>query len=349
MATAAVYLKNRGTLAWNPADDYPQAKRIPDNERAKFRQRLVPLLAPADPRVRSQLVTILQAILHKDFPGAWPQFFDITVQLLQAQDVASVSAGLQCIVGICRVYRFRATDERADFEKIVSITFPQILAIGNRLAEETSDDAGEMLRAIMKAAKHTIYFELPQYMREEQATIQWLSLFLKVVALEHPPMAQTLDADDRELSHWWKAKKWAYSNLNRLFVRYGNPGTMSKSNSEMYANYSEVFLQKYAPEILKVYLQQIENWAGQSTWLSKAALSQIISYLDECVRPKVTWALLRPHIESLISHFIFPVLCQSDEDLELFDEDPSEYLQRKLNFYEQISAPDVQRSVSLIR
>jgi len=43
----------------------------------------------------------------------------------------------------------------------------------------------------------------------------------------------------------------------------------------------------------------------------------------------------------LIEHLIFPVLCQSDEDIELFESDPSEYLHRKLNFYEEVSSPDV--------
>lgn len=28
-----------------------------------------------------------------------------------------------------------------------------------------------------------------------------------------------LDENDREKHHWWKAKKWAYFNLNRLFIR----------------------------------------------------------------------------------------------------------------------------------
>lgn len=53
------------------------------------------------------------------------------------------------------------------------------------------------------------------------------------------------------------------------------------------------------------------------------------------------WNHLKPHMETLISHVFFPVLCQSDEDLELFDSDPSEYLHRKLNFYEEVTAPDV--------
>jgi hypothetical protein len=25
---------------------------------------------------------------------------------------------------------------------------------------------------------------------------------------------------ERERHHWWKAKKWAYFNLNRLYIRY---------------------------------------------------------------------------------------------------------------------------------
>ena len=53
------------------------------------------------------------------------------------------------------------------------------------------------------------------------------------------------------------------------------------------------------------------------------------------------WTHLKPHMETLIQHLLFPVLCQSDEDIELFQDDPSEYLHRKLNFYEEVSAPDV--------
>ena len=53
------------------------------------------------------------------------------------------------------------------------------------------------------------------------------------------------------------------------------------------------------------------------------------------------WAQLKPHMESLTSHVLFPLLCQSEEDLELFQDDPPEYLHRKLNSYEEVSAPDV--------
>lgn len=53
------------------------------------------------------------------------------------------------------------------------------------------------------------------------------------------------------------------------------------------------------------------------------------------------WVHLKPHLDTLVTHFIFPVLCLSPEDVEKFDSDPEEYLHHKLNYYEEVSAPDV--------
>ena len=75
--------------------------------------------------------------------------------------------------------------------------------------------------------------------------------------------------------------------------------------------------------------------------MSSSALAYTLIYLEECVKPKTMWEHLKPHMDNLIAHFVFPILCQSDEDIELFETDPSEYLHRKLNYYEEVSAPDV--------
>jgi hypothetical protein len=53
------------------------------------------------------------------------------------------------------------------------------------------------------------------------------------------------------------------------------------------------------------------------------------------------WAHLKPHLDTLVTHFLFPVMCLSEDDVEKFDTDPEEYLHHKLNFYEEVSAPDV--------
>jgi hypothetical protein len=50
--------------------------------------------------------------------------------------------------------------------------------------------------------------------------VGWCTLFLNVVSKDPPECSLPEDTDDRETNHWWKAKKWGYQNLNRLFVRY---------------------------------------------------------------------------------------------------------------------------------
>ncbi len=75
-------------------------------------------------------------------------------------------------------------------------------------------------------------FELPPYLREQEAMVGWCTLFLRIVAKEPPPVALPDDLDEREINHWWKAKKWAYANLNRLFVRYAALSSLTKPSGK---------------------------------------------------------------------------------------------------------------------
>ncbi|EAS33409.3 nonsense-mediated mRNA decay protein [Coccidioides immitis RS] len=348
--STVVYLKNRVIRGWSPEEDHSLHKPIPEEERGSLRNRLLPMLASSPPPIRSQLVPMLSKILQHDFPEKWPNFMDITLQLLNGSDVNSVFAGLQCLLAICRVYSYKVTedDKKAEFDEIVDHSFPQLLNIGSRLVNEESEEAGEMLRTVMKAYKHAIYMELPSHLMSDQATVDWCTLFLRIIDKTPPPCSMTGEPADRELTHWWKSKKWAYANLNRLFVRYGNPSALGKSSKPDYAQYAKMFMTAFAPEILKGYLQQVDKWVSGGLWLSKPALYYTLVFLEECVKPKAVWDHLKPHIENLVAHLIFPLLCQTDEDIELFDSDPAEYLHRKLNLFEEVSAPDAAATNFLI-
>lgn len=104
----------------------------------------------------------------------------------------------------------------------------------------------------------------------------------------------------------------------------------------------------FAPEILKGYLGEIEKWVAKTTWLSRQCLSYTLAFLDECVKPKSMWAHLKPHLDSLVQHFIFPVMCLDAADVESFEMEPEEYLHHKLNYYEEVNAPDVSATNFLV-
>ena len=63
-------------------------------------------------------------------------------------------------------------------------------------------------------------FELPGYLMHQDRMVGWCTLFLTIVGKEAPAHALDEDHDERERNQFWKSKKWAYANLNRLFVRY---------------------------------------------------------------------------------------------------------------------------------
>lgn len=334
----AVYLKNRISRGW-PTENTPHLP-VSEPERKPFRDRLLPILSTSTPLIRAQLIPTLQTILQYDFPAKWPELMDITLQLMNTQDANSVYAGLQCLLAVCHTYRFRVGEERADLDKVVNVAFPTLLGIGNKLVNETSLEAGEMLRICVKCYKNAIYYGLPRPLRSHQATVDWCTLFLTIISKNPPEYAMSEDTDDRERNHWWKARKWSYANLNRLFGRHGNPSSLSSAQEAEYGDFAKNFITNFAPEILKGYLGEIEKWVGGNHWLSKPSLSYTMIFLEECVKPKTMWDKLKPHMDSLIKHLIFPLLCLSDEDMELYTDNPPEYLQRKLNFYEEVSAPD---------
>ncbi|KAI5867654.1 ARM repeat-containing protein [Durotheca rogersii] len=340
--STVIYLKNRTNRGWSRSDHYPDDPLIAEDEKQRFRDRILPILAASRGPVRQQLLQLIQRILHFDFPGKWPSFMDVTLQLLHSNDAPSVLAGLQCLLVTCRAYRFKGAQDnsRAEFDKIIEASFPRLQQICNELVNQQSDEAGEMLHIALKAYKHATWLELSSFLRRHDVNIGWCTIFLHTVSKSIPPSAMAEDIEERERHHWWKAKKWAYFNLNRLWIRHGNLQAVTTKNNET-TRYAKEFENTIAPEVLKHYLQEIEKWVSKTAWLSKPCLSYTLVFLDECCRPKSMWALMYPHLTNLVTHLVFPVMCLSSEDVQKFEDEPEEYLHRKLNFYEEVSAPDV--------
>ena len=112
-----------------------------------------------------------------------------------------------------------------------------------------------------------------------------------------------------------------------ILCRHGSPSIPGKSDEQM--EFAKNFIANIAPEILKHYLHEIEKWVAKTSWLSRPCLSYTLIFLDEAVGPKEMWTHLRPHLNNLVTHFVFPVLCLTEDDIEKFEDEPEEYLDRK--------------------
>ncbi|KIK50551.1 hypothetical protein GYMLUDRAFT_78463 [Collybiopsis luxurians FD-317 M1] len=56
-------------------------------------------------------------------------------------------------------------------------------------------------------------------------------------------------------------------------------------------------------------------------WLSKKCQYHVFSFFTECVKPKSTWMLLKPHFETFVATFAFPHLCFTPTKQALWEGD----------------------------
>ena len=94
------------------------------------------------------------------------------MELLHTNDPRSALAGLQCLLAICRVFRYKSTEssDRKEFDKIVAASFPRLLVICNELVTQESNDAAEMLHLALKAYKHATWVGIGLESREFATT-----------------------------------------------------------------------------------------------------------------------------------------------------------------------------------
>lgn len=141
-----------------------------------------------------------------------------------------------------------------------------------------------MLHMILKTYKTSIVLSLSPHQQSAESIVPWGRLLFQVVNLQIPKDAVPEDEEERERSEWWKAKKWAYGILGRLFHRYGNPSQLPSSMQKEYDAFAQHFVTAFAPEIFKVYLQQVQLYVSGQSWLSKKCQYQIFTFFNEwCV------------------------------------------------------------------
>ena len=94
---------------------------------------------------------------------------------------------------------------------------------------------------------------------------------LQIVEKPIPQEMLSEDLEERQKFIWYRVKRRSCQNLNRLFSRYGNPAQLGQSSTK-YTAFSENFIQQFGPQILRVYLQQTEQWIKKEIWLSQKVL-----------------------------------------------------------------------------
>ncbi|KAF9190108.1 hypothetical protein BGZ50_000457 [Haplosporangium sp. Z 11] len=333
---ASIYFKNAIRRYWYETETTPAHLKIPESDKEAIKSSILQLLVTAPTVVRTQLITVLGVILANDFPSKYPGYISQVQNLLQSHDPKVVYVGLLALKELTRVYKFKVS-EREPVEEIIATFFPAIQQIGTGLMSANNVEAAEMLKIIFKCYHHTIQIDLSERLRDNALLIPWGTLFIQMVEKSLAAVDLPTDLEELEKHPWWKAKRWAYQCLNRLYTRYGNPTALTSDSK--FKSFAEGFAQNFAPNILSAYLKQVELWVAKQAWLSPRVLCLIGNFFEESVKDKHGWSLIKPHSETLITHFVFPQLCFTAADEALWIEDPVEYVHSRIDGLEDFNSP----------
>ncbi|KAF9115179.1 hypothetical protein BGX27_008657 [Mortierella sp. AM989] len=333
---ASIYFKNAIRRYWFETEGTPAHLSISESDKDAIKSNILQLLASSPTLVRAQLITVLGTILSNDFPAKFPGYLNTVQTMLQSQDPKIVFVGLIALKEVLRVYKFKVED-REPLDEIIATFFPAIQQIGAGLIGANNVEAAEMLKIIFKCYHYTIQVDLSDRQRDSASLIPWGTLFLQMVEKPIPTEGLPTDLEELEKHPWWKAKRWAYQCLNRLYTRFGNPAELPSESKFM--PFAKAFVTNFAPNIMSAYLKQVELWVSKQSWLSSRVLCLIANFFEECVKEKQIWALMKPHSETLITHFVFPQLCFTEADEALWVDDAVEYVHAKVDKMEDFTSP----------
>lgn len=326
---AAVYFKNRVVRCWR------DAKRMDGDEKPVLRERLVPVMCSVDWPTKHRLLPVLRVMIASDYPKTWVQLLgDVGALLRQQDDLGALYTGLVCFAEICRLYRWIDNEERLGaMDPVVAEVFPHLLAVGNAVLDsELTEVLADVLKHILKCYKFVTYYDLPAVLQTKEALVAWAELHCRVVSTAAPAYAQQDGATQTA-----RCYKWAVANVERLFRRYASKSLSSKF---VYDEFKTRFVTDVLPHVMSIYLAAMEKWCRGERWLPKQAVYHLLEFLSHCVTQRESWKTLKPCFENIVAHFIFPLLCPSEETLELFSTDPVEYINAKMDSFDD-SEPDV--------
>ncbi|NWW45444.1 IPO8 protein, partial [Pedionomus torquatus] len=330
---AAIYLKNM--VGWYWADREPRPGEvvfpfnIHENDRQQIRDNIVEGIIRSPDLLRAQLARCLHAIITYDFPGHWTAVVDKIGYYLQSQNSGSWLGSLLCLYELVKNYECRKAEEQGPLIAAMQIFLPRIQQQMIQLLPDNSHYSVLLQKQILKIFYAFVQYVLPLQLLNNQTMTQWMEFFRTIIDRNVPPETLQIDEDDRPELVWWKCKKWALHIVARLFKRYGSPGNVTKE----YFQFSEFFLKTYAVGIQEVLLRILDQYR-QKDYVAPRVLQLTLNYLNQGVIHSVTWKQMKPHMKSITEEVIFPLMCYKDEDEELWQEDPYEYIRMKFDVFE---------------
>merc|ERR1719376_1354890 len=348
-----IYFKNLVTNYWvakeaNKDKDIPAplqptntAFSVHEQDRSMIRDTIVDAVVAAPDVVRIQLLVCVKAIVKHDFPGTWTGLVDKVALQLQTGDPGATQGGLLVLYQLVKNYEYKKKEERTPLDEVMKYLLPQLVDLFRKCETAApAEEQGQNQTALMRKTIFKIFYAFTQYnlptnVLSNEVTTAWMELLNAAITRQIPESTLQIDEDERPQLPCWKEKKWAMHIVTRFFDRYGSPGNVSAE----YKDFATWFLKTFAVGILNSVMGLLAGYGGQKKYLSPRVLQQCLNYVNTAVSHALTWKVMKDHMNALLENVVLPIMSFNEEDQDLWESDPYEYVRVKFDIFEDFVSP----------
>ncbi|CAB1339253.1 unnamed protein product [Coregonus sp. 'balchen'] len=211
--------------------------------------------------------------------------------------------------------QYKKPDERSPLVAAMQIFMPMLKDRFIQLLPDPSSESVLVQKQIFKILYALFQYNLPLELINRQNLTEWMEILKTVVDRDVPPETLQVDEDERPELPWWKC-----------------------NTTKEYTEFADLFLKGYAVAAQQVLLKVLYQYK-ENQYVAPRVLQQTLNYINQGIAHAVTWKNLKPHIQGIIQDVVFPLMCYTDSDQELWEEDPYEYIRMKFDVFEDFISP----------
>ncbi|VVC45335.1 Armadillo-type fold,Armadillo-like helical,Importin-beta, N-terminal domain [Cinara cedri] len=324
---AAIYMKNFIQQHWATREDEPEKFSIHEVDRMRIRNTILSCMVTAPELIQNQFAVGLVTMMKHDFPGRWSDVIEKIDELIKMDNLSCWMAGILGFSALVKAFEYQKAD-KSPIHGAVKVLLPNIYNVMITIVNVQTIEAIKLQKIVVKSYFKLIQFSLSPDLMERTTFTKWMEL-LSVVLCNPIPV---VSANDQAL--WWKAKKWALHSIYRIFERYGCPG----NSSQEYQLFAAFYVKTFSSGVIDIILRILDQYRNK-IYVPPRVMQMGLNYLNQCIIIAYTWKIIKPHVPTIIQDIIFPLMCHSDADQELWESDPHEYINQKFDIFEDLISP----------
>ncbi|GMH45111.1 hypothetical protein BSKO_13068 [Bryopsis sp. KO-2023] len=311
---AAINFKNHIKFHWSPGEKSDK-RPLTNDEKDQIKNHIVDLMLKSPNLVRAQISEALTIVSGHDFPDKWPGLLPQLSQKLLETDIRTLSGVLITGNSVMKRFRNQAMTDAISNEliKAQDAFVKPLLQVMDVLFRGVDTHAHnlENLKLCMESIRLCcrIFYSLNALgLTElvEDNLEQWMTYFLKALEYENQILAER---DPEKESSLDALKAAVCENIN-LFIAL---------NEEEFEGYLEKFVMSVWKQLVKV-----SSNSGQGNLAMSA-----IQFLTSVAKSTHNTLFAQENtLQQICEKVIVPNLKLSEEDEELFETNPMDYIQR---------------------